>query len=73
MRPEASNLENEDAVVVEEIIHLAQERLVPPDADVLQRIRHVSITSLTKERDATRTSAISKLTILVYAPLPPGM
>lgn len=35
MGAEAGNLEDEDAVVVEEVVHLAKERLVTTDSDVL--------------------------------------
>lgn len=35
MRAQASNLEQEDAVILEKVIHLSQEGLVAPDTDVL--------------------------------------
>lgn len=40
VRTEAGNLEDEDAVVIEEIVHLAKERLVTTNSDMLYHTQH---------------------------------
>lgn len=66
----ASDLKDEDAVVVEEVVNLPEETLVPANADVL---REALVNHSHKKMVRIFTSAISRLTILVKEPFCGGI
>jgi hypothetical protein len=70
MRTKPCNLEHENTVIVQEIIDLAKKGLIATNTDMLdkQLVRTKAL-----KREVLHTSAISRLTILVYAPFPPGI
>lgn len=71
---ETGDLEDEDTIVVEKVVNLAQERIIPTDTNMLKRKESFSFESpASLNMMKRRTSAISKLTILVYVAGPPGI
>ena len=62
---EAGDLEDEDTVVVEEVVHLTEEGAVATDANMLSNIISPPFCVSYQTQKETHTSAISKLTIFV--------